>query len=191
MARSACCRRLTKRRAKPAWPSREKQARATTNPRNSGDVPRFLAIGDGLRSIVVVPQRLRKLLYAMALFFALLLIIKLIWFGWMAPAADGQDAVKARADIEMRRAFLVDRVANEKFGVDDMPSIIPSPYRQELAISTLSMTTAALTNLSFRDPGQRNANRDAVRVMIGRALAAEIRRYDVIWWNEDAIDSLD
>jgi hypothetical protein len=134
--------------------------------------------------------KLKKLLYRSALFAGLLLSCKVIWFAWMAPAALGQDPADARADLAMRRAYLVDRVANEGFGVADMPFLVASPYRQELAISTLSMTTVALTNLSFADPALRQANLDAVRVMISRALSSEIRRYDVIWWGEDAIDSL-
>ena len=109
----------------------------------------------------------------------------------MAPSQDGQDAAEARADLAMRRAYLLHRVASQKFGVADMPSLVASPYREELAIATLSMTTVALTNLSFIAPGERIANRDAVRVMLDRVLSDEIRRYDVLWWGEDAIDSLE
>jgi len=140
---------------------------------------------------MALPQKIRKLLYRVVLICGLLLCCKVIWFASMAPSASGQDAAGARADIAMRRDYLVERVANEDFGVADMPFIVASPYRQELAIATLSMTTVALTNLSFIDPAEREKNRHAVQVMISRVLSSEIRRYDVIWWGEDAIESLD
>jgi len=135
-------------------------------------------------------RRLKRLLYCTALWVGVLLCLKLLWFFLMAPSRD-ENAADTAADIAMRRAYLVARVANEKFGVRDMPSIIASPYREELAISTLSMTTVALTNLSFRHPEEVGAHREAVRVMLSRMLSSEIRRYDVIWWGEDALDSLD
>jgi hypothetical protein len=52
------------------------------------------------------------------------------------------------------------------------------------------MTSVALTNLSFRDPTKVAANRAALKMILSRLLSDEIRRYDVLWWGEDAIDSL-
>jgi hypothetical protein len=94
--------------------------------------------------------------------------LKLVWFYLMLPSGSSQ-----AADIEARRAYPMQRVASEHFGTGDMPSIVASPYREELAIATLSMTTVALTNLSFTHPDERLANRDAVRVMLGRILARD------------------
>ena len=136
-------------------------------------------------------QKIRRRQYPFGLVLGVLLSCKLAWFWWMAPPSTGQDAAEARSDLAMRRAYLLERVVNPKFGVADMPYIVRSPYREELAIATLSMTGVALTNLSFREPGDLAANRDALRLMIGRALSGEIRQYDIIWWGEDAIDSLD
>lgn len=136
-------------------------------------------------------QKIRRRLYQVGLVLGVLLCCKLAWFWWMAPSAAGQEPAEARSDLAMRRAYLLERVANPKFGVADMPYIVKSPYREELAIATLSMTSVALTNLSFREPADLEANREAVRLMIDRALSDEIRQYDIIWWGEDAIDSLD
>lgn len=132
-------------------------------------------------------RKILRRLYFMALAIAVLVCMKWLWFHLMAPSGSGD----ATDDVAMRRAYLIHRVANEKFGTADMPSIVASPYREELAIATLSMTTVALTNLSFRNPDDRIANRDAVRVMLSRMLSSEIRRYDIIWWGEDALESLD
>jgi len=132
-------------------------------------------------------RRFLRLLRFTALVIGVLLCAKWAWFYGMAPSG----AADARNDVAMRRAYLIDRVANGKFGTADMPSVVASPYREELAIATLSMTTVALTNLSFSHPDDLRANRDAVRVMLSRALSSEIRRYDIIWWGEDAIDSLE
>ncbi len=129
-------------------------------------------------------------LYVTALIFGLLLLCKVIWFGLMAPPAAGQSSAEVQVDLAMRRAYLLQRVANKDFGVDDMPSIVASPYRQELAIATLSMSTVALTNLSFMDPAALVANRNAVRTMLATVLKSELRRYDVLWWGEDAMESL-
>jgi hypothetical protein len=139
---------------------------------------------------VIRNRRFKRLLYFSALTLCLLLCFKTIWFHAMAPSGGSPSAADTRADIAKRRAYLLHRVASEEFGTDDMPSIVASPYREELAIATLSMTTVALTNLSFAHPGERAANRDAVRVMLSRVLSREIRRYDVIWWGEDAVESL-
>ncbi len=134
--------------------------------------------------------KIRRRLYRFGWELGALLCCKLAWFWWMAPAVAGQDLADERADLAMRRAYLLERVANPKFGVADMPYIVKSPYREELAIAALSMTSVAMTNLSFRDPADLGANRDAVRLMIDRAMSDEIRQYDIIWWGEDAIDSL-
>lgn len=118
-------------------------------------------------------------------------LVKMAWFAWAAPAAAGAAIDVKDPDVSARRDYLLGRVASESFGVADMPSAVASPYREELAIATLSTTSVALTNLAFRDPAQRQRSRDAVRRMLGRLLSDEIRRYDVLWWGEDAIDSLD
>ena len=136
-------------------------------------------------------HRFKRLLYFAGLAVGVLLFVKSAWFYVMAPPGTGQDAGDAAADVAMRRTYLLRRVANKEFGTADMPSFIASPYREELAIATLSMTTVALTNLSYLQPGDRLANRDAVRVMLSRMLSGEIRRYDVLWWGEDAIESLE
>ncbi len=94
------------------------------------------------------------------------------------------------ADLSQRRAWLLRNVATKTFGPGDISSLIKSPYREELAISSLSMTTVALTNLAFRRPQDVAASRDAVRVMLDRMLSEDVRRYDVLWWGEDALTSL-
>ena len=133
--------------------------------------------------------KLKRRLYVTTLALGLCLACKLAWFEAFAPASDGHDVDDSR-DLAMRSAYLAHRVASEQFGVADMPMMVASPYRQELAIATLSMTSVALTNLSFRDPAQVAPNREAVKVMLSRMLSDEIRHYDVLWWGEDAIDSL-
>jgi hypothetical protein len=52
-------------------------------------------------------RKLKTFLRRAALIWGLLLCSKAIWFAWMAPAATTQDGVKARADIDMRRAYLM------------------------------------------------------------------------------------
>ncbi|HTU66398.1 MAG TPA: hypothetical protein VMF52_10640 [Steroidobacteraceae bacterium] len=136
-------------------------------------------------------RKLKRVLRVPLWVVAALAIVKSAWFAWAAPAADGNDIEADRADIAARRDYLLARVATGSFGVLDMPSFVNSPYRQELAIATLSATSVAMTNVAFRDPAQRERSRDAVRIMLDRLLSDEIRRYDVLWWGEDALDTLD
>lgn len=138
---------------------------------------------------MALSSKLKRRLSFVAWALCLCVASKLVWFEIFAPSRSGYDATNSR-DLAMRGAYLVQRVASDQFGVDDMPMMVASPYRQELAIATMSMTSVALTNLSFRDPIHAAANRDAIKVILSRMLSDEIRRYDVLWWGEDAIDSL-
>ncbi len=138
---------------------------------------------------MALSSKLKRRLSIAAWILGWCIAVKLAWFAAFAPARSGYDVADSQ-DLAMRSAYLVHRVANEQFGVGDMPFMVASPYRQELAIATLSMTSVALTNLSFRDPANVAGNRAALKVMLSRMLSDEIRRYDVLWWGEDAIDSL-
>jgi hypothetical protein len=118
-------------------------------------------------------QRTRRCLRRPALALVLVFCGKLIWFLSMAPPREGLSVEDARTDVAMRRDYLLKRVASEEFGVADMPLLVASPYRQELAIATLSMTTVALTNLSFIDPGERVGNLGAARHACAHAVARD------------------
>ena len=45
---------------------------------------------------------------------------KWIWFEMMAPDGAGLDPREALADIDLRRAYLLGRVATAEFGVDSL-----------------------------------------------------------------------
>ena len=101
-------------------------------------------------------QRIWRCLRRAALFLAVILGAKLIWFLLMAPPRAGSSAEDARADVAMRRNYLLKRVASEEFGVADMPLLVASPYRQELAIGTLSASSPRSeqrSNVRALDPG--------------------------------------
>jgi len=83
----------------------------------------------------------------------------------MAPAGTEQDAGEARADLVIRREYLLKRVASPEFGVADMPWVVASPYREELAIATLSMTTVAQEQPDAEQKSQRGSHDRKVIMM--------------------------
>lgn len=122
---------------------------------------------------------------------ALLLVVKGIWFYQCSMSGDALLSGASRTDLLERRAYLLERVATDSFGPADMPSVFHSPFKEELAISTLSMTTLALTNLAFRFPETREETLFAMDRMLQRMLSPEIRRFEILWWGQDALDSLE
>ena len=77
-------------------------------------------------------QRVWRRLRFVALALGLLLCGKWAWFGAMAPPATGQDVAEARADLTMRRDYLLKRIASADFSVANAMKA-PRPVRVGLA----------------------------------------------------------
>ena len=116
---------------------------------------------------------------------------KTVWFEHARLSGAALLAGAERQPLLEERAYLLRAVARADFGPQDIPALFPSPFREELAIATLSMTTLALTNLAFLYPETQLESREAVRRMIEAMLTPAIRRYEVLWWGEDALDNLE
>ena len=125
------------------------------------------------------------------LFVTIAAALKLFWFEHYVLQSSDLLSDCCHIDLLERRAHLLERVATNTFGPHDIPALIESPFREELAIATLSMTTVAFTNLAFLDPATRESSKEAVARMIERMLTPEIRRFEILWWGQDALDSLD
>lgn len=113
-------------------------------------------------------------------------------FWWRALSISAADLLvnNTEKDLLERRRFLLNRVARHDFGPKDIPAVIASPFREELAISTLSMTTFALTNLAFIYPDTQFESKHAIKRMIEAMLTDQIRHFEVLWWGHDPLSDL-
>jgi hypothetical protein len=120
-----------------------------------------------------------------------LLCAKGLWV-WHYSVA-GRDVLNGAAenDLLARRRWLLRNVATERFSIKQMPAFLPPVMQQEWAIGTLSMTSAALTNLVFLYPETREESKGAVATMIERVLRDDLASYETNSWGEDALSTLD
>jgi hypothetical protein len=96
-------------------------------------------------------RRLKKYLYALIC----LAIIKAIWLPFFVLDSTDLLGEPGKQDIMARRRYLIERTTAPVFGPASMFSALPSQFRGEWAIGTISMTVAALTNIAVRFPETR------------------------------------
>jgi hypothetical protein len=136
-------------------------------------------------------QGFRRSLFAAALLLVTLLCAKALWvWHYSVPGRDLLNGA-AENDLLSRRRWLLRNVATERFSIKQMPSFFPPILQQEWAIGTLSMTTAALTNLIFLYPETREESKGAIGTMIERLLRDDLASYETNTWGEDALSTLD
>lgn len=120
-----------------------------------------------------------------------LVALKAIWF--LALRQDGAKLIagEERADLMARRAYLVGRLLRERADANQMKSP-GGVFTGEWYIGSLSMTTAALTNLAFEYPETRAQAVDEIGRMIPLAQTPEAQAFDRgMWRGEGALESLD
>jgi hypothetical protein len=120
-----------------------------------------------------------------------LLLLKVCWlFAFRTDAAKLLDGAE-RGDLEARRDYLLRRLLRDQATAKQMASP-QGLFEGEWFAGTLSMTTAALTNLAFTYPDTRASAVEAIGRLVERAMAKEARAFDArMWRGEDALDSLD
>jgi len=136
-------------------------------------------------------RRLLRLALARGLLLLLLVAVKLVWIA--AVATDGADLIAGgeRDRLMARRRYLIDRVTGPAFGPKTMPGMFSAAFEEEWAIGTLSMASSAFTNLAFLYPDTRQETVAVIARLIERMLEPDLRRYEIRYWGEDALDSLD
>ena len=143
---------------------------------------------------VLVPLSVKQLLKRVLLLTCLLsiaLVIKVMWMNQYVITGKTLLTQGSANDLLERRTFLLNRVARADFGPQEIPGFIESPFREELAIASLSMAATALTNIAFLYPETRAQSVESIGRIIEAMLTRKIRRYEVIWWGHDALDTLD
>ena len=141
--------------------------------------------------VTLAPMRMiRKSAIAAAVLGLALLCVKITWV-WRYSIS-GHDLLDRAAadDLLARRRWLLRNVAVESFSLEQMPSFLAPVMRQEWAIGTLSMTSAAFANLAFLYPETREESRHAIATMIERLRRDDLASYENYWWGESALTSL-
>ena len=133
---------------------------------------------------VKIREELRKL----SLIFCILimLLLKLVWFSAFRTAGSDVLSGADRNDLMARRRYLIAQVQTPALS---QGSILPYAAG-EWELATLSMTTAALTNMAFDYPETREESLRVIGLIIDRALSDQVKDFDARAWAEDPIDSL-
>lgn len=120
-----------------------------------------------------------------------LALVKVAWFFAFRADAAKLIAGEDRADLMARRAYLIDRLLEEKTDAKGMktPGGI---FTGEWFVGSMSMTVFACTNLAYEYPETREETVRVIDRLLDRALEPAARDFDRgMWKGEDALDSLD
>lgn len=132
---------------------------------------------------------LSRLCYELLLVTLTVLLLKFAYFHLNEETSTALSGDALRRDLLSRRSYLLQEV--ESFSMSKMPSFIPDQFKEEWAIGTLSMTSAALTNLAFELPETREESIRAIEKMVELMLQPELRNFEKRAWGVDALDALD
>lgn len=136
-------------------------------------------------------RMLRRIGLQLIVFLGVVFIVKSIWLGYFPVPGSKLLANQEREDLFFRRAYLIKKLAGASFDLNSMPSFLSKDFKQEWAIGSFSMTTTALVQIAFAFPETQTESANLVKTMINHMLEKQIRDYEVHWWNEDALDTLE
>lgn len=134
-------------------------------------------------------KNLKRLAYELVILTLSILALKVGYFLLNESSSASVSGPRLKEELLQRRAYLLHEV--DSFSLDKMPSFIPDQFKEEWAIGTLSMTTAALTNLAFEFPETRAESSQAIEKMLTLMLQPALRNFELRAWGTDALDSLD
>ena len=132
---------------------------------------------------------LGRFVYEIFLILCAVLLIKTAHFLYNEDRSTALSGPLLRQDLLERRAYLLQEL--EGFSLEKMPSFIPDQFKEEWAIGTLSMTTAALANLAYEFPETRAQSVQAIEAMTALMLQPELRNFELRAWGIDALNALD
>lgn len=137
-------------------------------------------------------QRIRVILLAIAII--LLLPILMIWSYFRALHEQRRltSPQYEKQDIVERRDYLLSKlIASPEDVLGEMPASVGPQFQGEWALYSCSMLSAALANISKIYPETKADNLQNIAKLIDIVLSPELRRYDTMRWDEDALTSLD
>ncbi len=111
---------------------------------------------------------------------------------WVRIATRNQGSFDTeKREILQRRNYLADRlITTPSELLVRMPRAIGKQFQGEWALYSCSMFTAALVNIAWLYPEEREESIRLINEIIQIALSQEIRRYDAVRWGEDPLESL-
>jgi len=99
---------------------------------------------------------------------------------------------KEKTDILKRRKYLINKtMVTPQQLLNKMPKAIGSQFQGEWTIYTYSMLSTALTNIAEIYPETREDSVKVVDYLIKKVMSPEIRKYDMVRWGEDPLESLE
>lgn len=118
-----------------------------------------------------------------------LFIFKALWVTW---ACYGQGEIETeKDDLLQRRDYLATKLIQRPQDViEELPSIIGEQFQGEWALYSCSMFSQALVNLSKLYPETKEENLQMIDSLITIVKSEELRCYDSIRWEEDAMQAL-
>lgn len=121
--------------------------------------------------------------------FILLILLKSFTFVVNIPNAKDLIENKQKKDILERKAYLIAKLRDGKFAVDEMPPV-GSLFQAEWALVTASMTASAITNIAFRFPETKDSAIDEIREIIDVVLTEDLRKIGYNTWGRDPLENL-
>ena len=111
---------------------------------------------------------------------------------WVKCATSGHGSFDGEKKEIIRRAnYLTAKVATSPQQLlNEMPSGIGTQFQGEWALYTCSMTSAALANIAFLYPQNKELSIKFIGQIIDIAMSEEIREYDRLRWKEDPMDGI-
>lgn len=142
-----------------------------------------------------ISQQIRKKytcgwIFTYSLLILFFFCIKSLSVSW--ECSDHESPETERIDIMEREAYLLQKIIiSPEQLLNAMPSSLGMQFQGEWAIYSCSMLSAALVNISHCYPETRLKNLEQIDCLIRLVMSPEIRRYDMVRWDEDPLESLD
>lgn len=138
-----------------------------------------------------IARSFRRRFYQIILVLLTLLLCKTAHFLLRESSSAAVSGALRREDILRRREYLIRETAVPERLLGKMPWFIPDQFKEEWAIGTLSMTSAALTSIAFEFPETRAQSISHIELLIRTMLSTEIRNFEKRAWGVDALDALE
>lgn len=119
-----------------------------------------------------------------------IILLKTICVLWGCKSQGSLETEKK--EIIQRRDYLLEKnITTPSNVLSTIPSGIGEQFQGEWALYSCSMLSAALTNISNLYPETREDNLMYIDRLINIVMSPELRKYDMIRWSEDPLNSLE
>lgn len=136
-----------------------------------------------------IRKRRMTFLYTLLSLILAIILGKTIWM-CIATSPIGNFETE-KDDILKRRNYLIEKVITEPSELlATMPEAVGPQFQGEWALYSVSMLSAALTNIAHIYPETRSESLHHIDSLIKIVMSPEIRQYDTDRWGEDPLETL-